>query len=966
MTTRRRILLVAAVAISAVAMAAREPAAGGARTELGAIAGRVGSVVRGLTRRASARTAATDTTVATKGPEAGGGVGAAPRGEITPAVHSTFRRDGLAEPRSLQVITVPVPAQFGAHPVDFAVNPAPQVDVLSSQHGTVAEAVPAVERTTTIIARMPASAPPGPLEVAQVTFRDGTFSTTVSVELEIAKITRLALRPTRQGAGVYPGQTVRLGLLVQNLGNGPDTLRMAADGVPGWRVEDVPVFVLAPGEQRQLAFTVHTPPPPASGTTQILFRASGGGVGSTVTIPIELLPDPSLELRARGPVLSAGVATAAGDPKGSSPVFGFQLNGPLTSSIMLHGRFIQTIDRADFNPEAMSRIGYFADAGYLNASGNGWAVTAGRTGYSFSPLMGWNAGGLGASADLSRGPWSIGMLAVQERFAGRSGGDQLGLKVGRKAGRGSLTLTTTHLDQSLVFNRTLDAAGLGYSFTPKAGMTLGAEAGWRSSASGQGAAFSAQLDQRSAHGQVGLYAAHAPGGSAAFARATDELNGNLWRQLSPNWAVRMFGYSTKDDPGTGNLSRSRGGSVGPSLRLGQWSSVSVDLSSHVSEYDANNGTTGSGELMATVGAQTLVQGLNLNASLGAGRSSRSANLPTGGSFDRSGGRLSARGGLAAYTARGAFTLDGGIDKSAAITGQLATTGFASAQASQLRIFAGPHAPTFDAFAWLNMYQGAPTGGPAIRIGTEIALPGQSSLALNVERNPYRQTVAGRVPIVAAIRFEHSIGFPSFRRPTAHGTVFEDRNGNGVRDADESGVAGVLVHRGALSVLTNPDGGYRFYESAAPNSVPAVDQGSLPMGQMAPSVALIPGHTTWNLPVRRTGRLRVQLLPALDSVGRFPQTRLNLLAAVATDSAGAAWIAHADSTGMAVFDALPAGRYTVTIDLSGSQERLRPLQSPTEVLITDRQDLPIVRLRFGFRPARVFDGGAAGTGGLRRR
>jgi hypothetical protein len=361
----------------------------------------------------------------------------------------------------------------------------------------------------------------------------------------------------------------------------------------------------------------------------------------------------------------------------------------------------------------------------------------------------------------------------------------------------------------------------------------------------------------------------------------------------------------------------------------------------------------------------VVQGLNVNASVGAGRSSRSVDLVSGTSSDRTGGRFAARGGVASYTSHGSFSLDGGIDKSAAITGQLATSGYVSAQGSQIRIFAAPHAPTFDALAWMNIYRGAPTGGPAIRVGTEVALPSQSSLMLSVERNPYRQT-NGRIPLVAAIRFEHSLGFSSFRRPTARGTVFEDRNGNGRRDGDETGVAGVLVHRGSLSVLTNPDGSYRFYETGAPNSVPAVDPGSLPMGQMAPNLSPVPGNTTWDLPVRQTGRLRVQLLPALDSVGRFPMTRLNLLSAVATDSSGAAWIAHADSTGLAVFDALPAGRYTVSIDLSASSERLRQLQSPPEIVITDRQDLPIVPLKFGFRPARVFNGGAAGTGGLRRR
>ena len=87
---------------------------------------------------------------------------------------------------------------------------------------------------------------------------------------------------------------------------------------------------------------------------------------------------------------------------------------------------------------------------------------------------------------------------------------------------------------------------------------------------------------------------------------------------------------------------------------------------------------------------------------------------------------------------------------------------------------------------------------------------------------------------------------------------------------------------------------------------------------------------------------------------------------ATDSAGGVWIAHPDSNGVALFDALPAGHYSVNVDLSASQERLRALQTPPNVEIGAAGDLPPVRLKFGFRQVRVFDGSAPGSGGRRRR
>lgn len=968
MTVTRRLLFVAVVALGVTAgtVASPGPVGGHTRAALGTFAERVTGTVRRVTRHA-APAPAPDTSVAT--PVAAPTPGSA---AAASAASAAYRRAGLAEPRSLQVITVPVPAQFGDHKVDYTVIPRAQTDLLSATSGTVAEGDRPSERNATIVARMPQAAAPGPLEVAQIEFRDEVSTATISVELVIAKVVRLTLRPTRTAAAVYAGQHAQLGFVVQNLGNGVDTLRVAADQMSGWRVEEIPALILAPGEQREVAVRVQTPPPPAAGTMTVIFRARNSDAEvARVSVAVEVLPDPSIAMRERGPVVTAGIGSVAGDKNGSSPVFGFEVSGPISSGVTLNGRLVQTTDRADFNPAAMSRIGYFVDGGFLNAAGRGWSVTAGRTGLAFSPLFGWATGGLGGSADLTYGRWNLGVLAVQERFGGRTGGEQGGVKLTRRLPVGAVTMTATHLEQSLVSDRQLDAAGLGYLFSSSTGLTLGAEVGYRSARDATGAAVSAQVEKRSPRGIFGLYAAHAPGGSGAFARATDEATGNLWRQLSPALGVRMFGYATKDDPGTGGTSRSRGGSVGPSVRLTDRTSVTFDVSTHVSEFDAfdpalGNSTSGSGELMATIGGQTTLGQTDLTASVGAGRTTLTTDIGDSIHSARSGGRLSIRGGVSRLTPRGVFRLDGGIDKSSAITGLPATTGFATAQASSLRLLAGPHAPTFNVIAWMNLYPGAPSNGPAVRAGMDLPLPSQFALAVDVERNPYRATSGSGVPLVAAIRFERSFGLPSMRRPTAQGRVFEDRNGNGMRDGDETGIAGVMVRRGALSAVTAPDGSYRFYDRAAPNTVPIVDIGSLTSGQLAPNRAPEPGNTHWDLPVQRTGRIRVQLVPMLDTMGRLPTTRLSSLSAIATDSGGAAWVAHADSNGVAVFDALPAGRYKVSLDLSGTTERLRALQAPTEILLTTSEDLPIVYLKFGYRPARVFDGGAAGTGGLRRR
>ena len=964
-SSRLALVSLLAIAVSAVAVAGLRPRVWGTDSSVDArgTAATIGS--QATTLRSSRAMARLPTDTIADSLPTGAPATSPARALRTPsATLRNYLRPGEVEPRSLQVIAVPVPAELGRGRLDVSVTPRGRVDVLSGRKGIV-PADTAATRTTTLVARVPSGATAGPLQVAEVEFANDTMTATVTVDLVVARVRRLTLRPTRPTTAIYPGERLHLELIAQNLGNAPDTLQLTAAELPGWRLDRVAPVILGPGEQRALTLSLRTPPPPASGTVPVRFQALDGTREiAGLTVPVELIPDPNSARHRSGPTLVAGVASAGGDSIGSAPVLSLALDGPLSEKVALRGRFVHSTDRADFNAFAMSRVGYFLDASFLTASGRGWSATGGRTGYTFSPLFGWNAYGLGASTDLTSGVWSLGVLAAQERFVDRTGGDQLGVKVGRTMGRGQLSATATHLEQSVVFDRTLDAAGLSYAYTPRPGTTLTGEAGYRSSPAGEGAAASARFDSRTPRGMVSLYAAHAPGGSGAFARASNELNGSLWRQISSTWAVRAFGFGSKDDPGTGTTTSSRGGSVGPSYRLGERTTLDLDVTAMRNNFDGDSSASGSRELMTTLGARTTLRGVNLRASVGGGRSTRTTTFADGSTFERSGGRLTLRGGADTYTSRGTFSVETSLERNDASTGQVPSLAYAGVSASAVRVFTGPRAPTFDAAVWLSSYAGAPSNGPAIRVGTEIPLPSQFAVAIDAERNPYLRGT-GKAPWVAVVRFERTLGLPGLRRPTARGAVFDDRNGNGVRDANEQGLSGVVVRHGAQSMLTDRDGSFKFYEPAPPNAAPIVDMSSLSIGQMAPTLPSAVGTRTWALPVMRTSRLQVLLAPTADSVGRLPTTKLHELAAIATDSVGAIWIAHADTAGVAVFDALPPGRYTITIDLSASTERLRQMISAPVIEVTAGQELPPVRIPFGFRAVRVFDGGAAGAGGRRR-
>lgn len=947
---------VLALATAAVAVAGLRPRA--TRTKVAVELARAESPPS-TTRRAARRNASTVAPAV---------VASAPTAARRPvsrvrAEASRFRREGAADPHSLQVITVPVPGRYAGKRVDYAVTPSGTADLLSAHDGTLPATATPTPRATTIVTRVPAGATAGPLEVATVDFSDDSSTTTVAVELTVARIRRITLRPLRATTAVYPGQKAQIVLIALNLGNSPDTLRLQVDPISGWRVDHPPALVLQPGEQQNIELNVRTPPPPASGFVPLTLRARADtGTIASVLLPVELLPDDAEGLRARGPVVTAGMATAVGDAFGSSPVLAFSVNGPLTDRISLRGRLTQTTDRADYNVYAMGRVGYYIDNSFLNATGHGWSVTGGRTGMGFAPVLGWNAYGLGTSAELSRGGWSLGLLAVQEKFGAVVGAPQLGARLSRGTAHGTWSLTATHLKQQILFDRALDAAGIGYE-VEKPSLALSVDAGYRSSTAASGVAGDFRIAAHSPRQQFLLSASHAPGGSGAFARATNEVNGSAFRRFTPRLILRAFGYGSSDEPGTGSTSNTRGGGFGPSVMVGRRSNLDLSLSSTRSEFQSVTGTVVSTDRMATLGARTIFHDIGLRGSVGAGQLTRNTAISLGPTFDRTGRRLVVNAAAEKQTAVGSFSLEANMEQNDATTGQVPRISSLVLQASRLRPFPGPHAPVFAATVWTNSYPGAPSLGPAARVSADLQLPGQFALMIDAERNPYLRG-DGRAPIIAAIRFERSIGIPGIRHPTTQGQVFDDRNGNGIRDDDEPGLGGVLVRRGVQSMTTRPDGTFRFYEPAAPNAAPAVDVGSLEVGQIAPSPNAATGRT-WALPVTRTARLRIQVVPTADSLGRVPLTKPSVPTVVATDSTGAVWVAHPDSTGWTTFDALPAGEYTLTIDFTGSTERLRMLESPPVVRVTTAEAPEPVKIPFGFRPVRVFDGGST-SGGRRRK
>jgi hypothetical protein len=193
---------------------------------------------------------------------------------------------------------------------------------------------------------------------------------------------------------------------------------------------------------------------------------------------------------------------------------------------------------------------------------------------------------------------------------------------------------------------------------------------------------------------------------------------------------------------------------------------------------------------------------------------------------------------------------------------------------------------------------------------------------------------------------------SHRSAAAHGVVYEDLNGNGVRDAAEPGLGGVMVRRGGEVAISDPNGNFRLYDHD-PRAA-EIDATSLALGAV-PGTPTIQPNGAVELPVVPTSSLEVILAPAPDELGRSPTTRdFSNVVVVARDANGAIWTAQADSTGHARLDALPPGRYTISADFSALSERLRIPGAAPMVEVRAGQSIPPLRLPVTLFTVKMFN------------
>jgi hypothetical protein len=859
-----------------------------------------------------------------------------------------------AAPRSVQLVAVPVPSEyFSSRIVHYSIRATGAAAILGKRSGDV-DIVAERDPTVLLTIGVQSSALAGRSTVAEVIFTAHGDSVIVPVDLEVTPRRGVTVMSTSDLHLARAGGRVRVGFRLINYGNAEDTVRVRVEAPFGWhaRLDQAEAFVLPVGGVATGTVLVE-PPTHASGLAPLHIVAMGPRQerGRATT----LIEVPTGDGKAGNIRVFPSIAAVVEDARWDDLALGMSFEGPVWRSINMAGRWSRA---PRMGTPGLARVGHFAGLPHAAFYAENWRLDLGDAGASFSELAGVNAYGRGASFALSSGKWSGNTLVTRPVSGFRQSADERPLIAGagirHRLQSIELFSNLTHLDDGLPNGGQLDAVTTGVEALQTRFGRLRGEVGYRSFSGGSGLGVAGEAERRESGSEYRLRAFHAPGGIEAFARSRNQLSGYLSRDMMP-WMRASTGvwYSDDESRRTGRTQNSARAHATTNFTLPR--QVSLGVTAEYSSFSMRD--PGSFEL----GNET--RGLGLFA----GGRFRSVSL-SGSSQLLLEERRSALDSLAGpQTDQRVLWRAQAVLPTRQATLQLIAwaqqpIGGASFLSSQNEIQLGVddiRVPGIDQYvqfgAEISRLGGLGMMAPVVRqrYDAHAYFPGGIRLALDVERNPLFITSRSWT---TAVRVEREFSIKAPFSAGRGGLVFQDLNGNGVHDRGEPGLQGVVIRADGEMAVTGSDGRYRM--NAVERIAPRLDERSLPYG--------------WLLSPRQIGRLQdfavvpmssVEVsLQLSESVGLQTQP-VNFVGAgiMARDEADRTWVARVDSVGLAVFEALPPGKYQLVADLSRVSEPLLtrgelPVFETVNARQTIRLTLPVHR-----RPVRVWRAGSTNTG-----
>jgi hypothetical protein len=853
-----------------------------------------------------------------------------------------------AAPRSYRVVNVPVPAELaGASKVTYEVVASGNVPLLGARSGTVARGSVVV-----LTVGVPVSAQAGLTRAGFVRFTatGGATPVRAPIDVAIARVARIDVTPTQSMRGAQAGDRLELAFTILNAGNLQDTLDLEVDAPRTWnpRLVGAPILVLARGESIERSVTAAIPLFADLGDVAVTMIARSRSGERAVASAIVEVTDPLHSGRRPGPVitLGAGSVMSAGLP--SRSVESVAIDGPLTDALSVSGRFSTPTPNDLVNGRALSSLGYNSQSNFLSMNAPTWGATLGTTGVSLGDLGGQNVFGRGGSLRIGAADERLQFLAAAPLVAQGTWNTPTLIAAGAQQQLGSSMLTAffSHLRDSTFLVRSVDAGGVLLETEPWANAFASGALASRSYSDGSGIGAEADFRGPVAGGDLAFRAVHAPGGTLAFAPARDVLTVGVDRALG-RLRTNFNYWSTQD----GDARRASIGSTGWSLSptYDVFSTFTLGANVMHSAITSRDSLSGFGSTQVDYGlrARFLAAGFDIGADTRLTNVAQSIADSIVSIEDGHSERVVNQLRVDHVGVRGVIGVGGSIET--ASFGTSSTPPQSSWGAHLERFQFWPRFPRWTVSAAAQHLQYGEVSTMTSRAELNVDVFNSLRIALGAERGTARDQF-GALHTMITLKVERASSISAFERRQETGVVYQDRNANGVRDPGEPGVAGIVVHRGPETAVTDANGEFRMTGGSSARA--DVDDRSLPKGwEQSPrlldraSDPLVLGV----IPITALD-VRIDVAPLAD--GTVPSVRVGVATLALRDSAGREWVARADASQHASFDALPAGRYTLTMELDGSSEPLLIDPIPTvEIGGTPGRQRLVLTVRT--RPIRIF-------------
>lgn len=855
-------------------------------------------------------------------------------------------------PGSYQVVAVPVPPGFApGRPVAFEVIPAGTAPLLGARGGTL-EPGPGA-RVVALSVGVPAGAHAGRTVVAQVRFAAEGLTAAVPVELDVARVRRAALALRQATAAARLGERVVVGYRLTNAGNAPDTFLVRASVPAGWRAIAARTHVLEAGAAADGVVAMAVPRNASTGSAEVVLAAADGA-GELVRAPARL-EVVGTDAARPGDVwrVTPGVAAVFGDTAAAAPVFGLDLEGPVTPAVRLYGHLVQSAGLDAAHLWGLSRVGYFPGTNFLSLAGPRWRLTGGRTSQAFSDITGINLWGSGAAGTYAGPQWSAAALAAVPVTPGSGGGGSggghlLGGQLGVAVAGGWLRGTATDAVERTVGGRELRALGLGGSTPPLFATQFSAEVAQRWFAGGRGLGWLAEAKRQGEGEYLLVRYTHAPGGSAAYAPAREQLTAYGSRRLTAGVIVNGGAWVARDTSPAFRRLTSSGWSVAPQFALSDWATLEVEARGNRFDATDSAATFGNRETDGRVGVTARLGRLVGAGSLSVGRVTRTTAFAGGAGFAPTAERWEAGGTVQWITPAGVLEATADYQQSGAGVGLLPRQYWVGLRADAVPVPA--HGDVL-LNAGVQRYEwfGVRPSATVVRFGLRAPFPGLLVVRLDAEHNPLFLSSAGGAGWNVALKLEHPLAIRA-RTAAVTGVVYRDLNGNGRLDPGEPAVPGALVRRDGETAVTDGRGRFQFFR--ATDAPTELDESSLPFGLVVnPATEGARGARRLEIAVTPTAPVEVRLVITVPAGTPAPQVDLRKAVVRARDERDNVWTARPDTAGRAVFHALPPGAYRVELDLAELGEPLAVRGELPEFRVAAGRAVPPLTIPLHPRPVR---------------